>query len=66
MRRWMWLSVIGLVIVIGLVMLVGAGVAVLTVAAVAPYVVIAFALREECNRAYSECVAEYLAARKHA
>lgn len=60
MRNWIVFSIVGLGIVAALLYFVGAGLTVMAVAVVLPYALIAFALREECNRACSDCVADYL------
>lgn len=65
MRTWILWLVAGLVIVIGLVILLGPGLVVLMVAAIVPYVLVAFVAREQRIRQTNKCVEEYLHFRRH-
>lgn len=65
MRTWIMCLVTGLVIMIGLVILLGPGLAVLLAAAIVPYVLVTFFVREQQAIQTRKSVERYVQVRRH-
>ncbi|MDX2138758.1 MAG: hypothetical protein SF123_11745 [Chloroflexota bacterium] len=65
MRTWtLWIVTWG-VTVIGLMILLGPGLAVLLIAAIVPYVLVTFVVREQQVSQTRQCVERYVQIRRH-